>query len=105
MMTIRRENNKFIIEYPATTERSNPYEDYLYDDPRTDKMDTLIGLISNFAGYDEYGLAHRIDMDYKDKPDQVGSYVVYWQGDEQSFKDMCKNIDVNIMDYRKETTI
>ena len=100
-MNIRRENDKFIIEYPATTKRHNPYD----EDGDYGSMDTLIGLISNFAGYDEFGLARRIDMDYKDKPDQVGSYVVYWQGDEQSFKDMCKNIDVDIMDYRKETTI
>jgi hypothetical protein len=100
MMTIRRENNKFIIEIEDTAYRSNPY-----DNKFCEPMDSCVGLISNYAGYDEFGLAHRIDMDYKDKPDQVGSYVVYWQSDEQSFRDMCKNINVDIMDYRKETTI
>lgn len=94
-MKITRVKDKFIIEIQATTTRSNPY-----DKKENRPMDTLIGLITKSQhGYEEMGLAHRIDMAYKDKEDQVGSFVVLWTGNKEDFISICKKNKIDIAIY------
>lgn len=93
-MKITRKNNTFVIEIEATTKRYNPY-----DESEDGEMDTLIGLITNENSLQgkEIGLAHRIDMAYKDKQDQVGSFVIIWHETQEEFEKMCIENKIDIL--------
>lgn len=95
-MKITRTKDKFIIEIDSTTTRYNPY-----DESEKGEMDTLVGLIaqSKYGNYEEMGLATRIDMSYKGKGDQVGEFVVMWQGSKENFIKMCKKNKIDIITY------
>ena len=65
---------------------------------------TLTGLIirhdKNGNNWDEIGFANTIDMDYKDKADQVGNFLVMWDGEEKDFIELCKKWGIGIEEIR-----
>ena len=94
-MKIIREDGYLIISIPDTQTRYNPY-----DDTENDEMDMVVGLITkSHNGTEEMGLAYRIDMAYKDKPDQVGEFICLWDKDEESFRILCKELDIEVIKY------
>jgi len=61
---------------------------------------TFMGLIvkhrKNGNNYDEMGFAQRIDMDYKNKLDQVGDFIVKWHKSEEEFVKECEKLGLII---------
>jgi hypothetical protein len=102
-MDIYKKDNKIIAEIPFWSKRSNPY----MENENVGEYPTLIGLIHrhNKDGndWDEIGFHYAIDMDYKDKPDQIGGPVIMWYGEEKDFIKKCKEfgIDYEIWDDKK----
>ena len=41
-------------------------------------------------------MAETIDMDYKDKADQVDGFRVMWHGGEEEFRKKCKELGIGI---------
>jgi hypothetical protein len=98
-MNIYKKDNKIIVEYQAELPRFNPYMD--------DSEQHLLGTYPAFTGlivrhrkdgnlYDEHGFAYTIDMDYKDKDDQVSDFAVMWDGNEEDFIAKCKELNFDI---------
>ena len=93
-MEITRKNGKISFSFPEKLKRYNPY------DEKKDygEYPTFTGLIvhnkRNGNNYDEIGFATTIDMDYKDKPDQVGSIVIAWYDGAKEFKKECKKLEI-----------
>ena len=92
-LKISKKNNNLEITLPLTTRRSNPY----MGDDYHPKMDNLIGLIENDF---DFGFCYRIDMDYKDKPDQWTDYVLKLDKDMDAneFRVLCKKFKIDIVD-------
>lgn len=82
-------DNKLIIEIPLKTKRSNPYNESVGEE-----MDAIIGL---YEGEYNNGICGRIDMDYKDKPDQWTDYIFKLNGTEEEFQEMCKELNIDIV--------
>ena len=98
-MRIKQNEKEITFTYPLWQKRVNPY---MEDGADCGEYPTFTGLIvHNKNGLDEIGFAYTIDMDYKGKGDQVGSFAVMWEGDEESFIAKCKEleIDYEIMDF------
>jgi hypothetical protein len=95
-MKIKRQKDKIMVEIPFWSKRFNPY----MPDMDVGKYPTLTGLIVRNRNYDEMGFAKTIDMDYKDKGDQVGSFVIMWNGGEESFRKTCKELGIGIQEIR-----
>ena len=94
-MKIEIKEDKIIFEFPATQPRYNPYDDQSYG-----THPTFTGLIIKHRKdgnhFDEMGFAYTIDMDYKDKPDQVGDFAVMWDGEEEDFVKKCEELEIGI---------
>ena len=90
------------MEIPAEEKRWNPYMEEESERGELGTYTTLTGLIirHNQDGNDwaEIGFAQTIDMDYKDKADQVGGFIFMWYGGEEDFKKKCKELKLNIME-------
>ena len=59
---------------------------------------SFTGVIIHHKGendYDEVGFAGTIDMSYAGKPDQFSDIIVKWDGDVESFKKKCAELDIN----------
>lgn len=97
-MKYEKINNNIIITIPFWSKRSNPY----MPDDDVGEYPTLTGLIirhnKNGNNWDEIGFANTIDMDYKDKPDQIGDFLVKWYGEEKDFIKLCKKWSIEIME-------
>jgi len=96
-MKITKKDNKIIVEIPFYSDRSNPY----MEGQDVGKYPTLTGLIIKNKGdddYDELGFAQTIDMDYKDKGDQVGDFIIKWHQSEDKFRKKCDELGLNIQE-------
>lgn len=89
---IRKEGKDLVMELrmPLMATRSNPY-----DETEKDPMDNICGIIAG----DEIGFAHWIDMDYKDKDDQVSVPFYLYQGEADEFKKICGELKIQIVEY------
>ena len=94
MAIYKVDNGNLIITIPLKTFRSNPY-----DDEYKEEMDVLIGL---YEGEYNNGLAYRIDMEYKGKPDQWSDYVFKLNGSKEEFEAMCQELKIDWIDESKE---
>ena len=92
MKEYKKEGDNLIITIPLKTRRYNPYQEMAGEDGDTGEMDNLIGL---YEGEYNNGLAHRIDMNYKDKSDQWSDYVYKLNGDRKEFLEMCKELELD----------
>lgn len=100
-MEILRKKDKIIVEIDYWAERMNPY--MINGEPEyVGEYPTLTGLIVRHRNegncYDEIGFAHTIDMDYKDKPDQVDGFVIMWDDGENEFREKCKELGLGIQE-------
>ena len=99
-MEIYKKDDKIIVEIPATQSRWNSYMEEESEQGLLGIYPTLTGLIIRHKkdgnSYDEIGFAQTIDMDYADKPDQVGSFVIMWNSSEENFREKCKELNINI---------
>lgn len=78
------------IEVLMKSQRSNPWDEDFHDD-----MDNIVGVIAG----DEVGFAEWIDMDYKDKPDQVSDmFYSSWMG-KSEFRELCKTLGVDVVEH------
>ena len=100
-MKIKTTKNKITFEFDRFQKRINPYminKNGNFED--VGKYPTFTGLIvrhrKNGNYYDEIGFAITLDMDYADKPDQVGDFIVRWYGEEKEFIEECKKLDIEI---------
>ena len=101
-MKITKENGKIVFEFPAELPRSNPYMD---DNADCGMFPTLTGVIipQKNCSEPEMGFAYTIDMDYKDKADQIGSIAVHWYDDVEKFRTTCTLLGIEIHEYSKCT--
>ena len=99
-MKIKKQKDKIIVEIPFWSKRINPYmidKNGEFED--VGQYPTLTGLIIRHrkdGNWDEMGGALTLDMDYKDKPDQVGGFVIRWFGGEEKFREKCKELGLRI---------
>ena len=99
-MKIEKKDNNIVITFPSELNRVNPY------DPKLDcgTYPTFIGLIVQKEGYNEYGLAHTIDMCYKGKADQFSSIVISCdEMGEDEFKELCDKLEISIVTVNEKT--
>jgi len=100
-MEIYKKNKNLIISIPLRQTSSNPY-----DDDEIIELDNIIGIIAG----NEYGFCSLIDMSYKDKGPQVGSWFVKFDeihdntiGDKETkylwFTELCKKLDIDLFTY------
>lgn len=96
-MKVFKQDGKIIFEFPAELRRHNPWDEHFED-----VYPFFTGLIVRHRDkgndYDEIGFAGTIDMDYKDKPDQVSDIIVAWHGTEEEFIKVCKELDIDIQE-------
>lgn len=93
-MNIEKDGENLIVRIPLTQRRFNPYEEMFHGDGDTGEMPALVGMI---AGR-EYTLSDRIDMDYKDKDDQEGSPILYFDSREE-LEEVCKKYGIDIWEF------
>jgi hypothetical protein len=88
---IYKQEGDLIIELsiPLKVSRSNPWQ----DEP-TGKMDNILGVIDG----NEIGFAYWIDMEYKDKPDQISEIFYLYQGEPEEFKILCKELGIYVQE-------
>lgn len=96
-MEIKHTKDEITFTFKSFQPRYNPYLSEL-DQHTLGDYPTFTGLIIRHPGYDEIGFAGTIDMDYKGKPDQVSDIIVAWQGDEEDFKQKCKELEIDIIE-------
>lgn len=78
------------IEVPLIAHRSNPWDDSMHEE-----MDNVVGVIAG----DDVGFAHWIDMDYKDKGDQISSmFYTDWM-DHVEFRALCGKLNIQVVEY------
>ena len=89
---ISKNNKNLIIKLSVLleTRRYNPY-----DESEGDKMDNVVGVVAG----DEIGFAYWIDRDYKGKGDDVSAPFYLYQEDLDSFRNLCKELKVDIVEY------
>ena len=110
-MKITKENEEIVVKIPFWSKRTNPYMvDEKGEFLDVGEFQTLTGLIcdppKNCIGCDpEMGFALTIDMDYKDKGDQVDGYVIMWSGSEKDFIAKCEELGLEIYDLRKNKNL
>lgn len=88
-MTLKRENDKIIIEIPVWQ--------YAHD-----YFDKVVGQIPAIEGVicgDEQGLIQMIDMTYADKAPQHGDFIVRTSFSEEDFKKLCKDLGIGFYKY------
>lgn len=94
-MKIEQTNGEISFSFSRYQKRFNPYDENGY----FGEYPTFTGLIIHHrkdSQYDEMGFAGTIDMDYKDKPDQVSDFIVMWNGGEEEFRKECEKLQINI---------
>ena len=94
-MKYEKIGENIIITIPFWSKRFNPYMIKENGEPEdVGEYPTLTGLIirhdKDGNDWDEIGFANTIDMDYKDKADQVDGFAVMWDGEEKDFIELCK---------------
>lgn len=83
--------DEITFTFPRFAKRSNPYD----DEGDYGEYPVFTGLIMKHKnGLVEMGFAYTIDMDYKGKSDQTGGFAVMWDGDEKSFVEECKRLNL-----------
>jgi len=98
---ICKKGDKIIIEIPYWSKRINPY----IPNKDTGKYKTLTGILEKDEnGNEDFGFALTIDMDYKGKPDQFTSIKYHYWDDEESFIKLCKELNINIVDLRANSS-
>lgn len=91
-MKIEKTNNEIIVHFPVKRDRIDPYS----PDRDAGQFPNLIGLVTE----NEWGLARRIDMAYKNKPDQIGQMVVNCTHlSKEEFIEQCQDAHITV-DYR-----
>lgn len=95
MNKIYKKDNKLVIEIPLKTRRFNYYEEMITGNGDVGEMDNTIGVIHG----NEIGFAYLIDMDYKDKDDQIGEIFYYFDGGENEFKKLCEELGIGFYEY------
>jgi len=98
-MNIYKKDDKIIVEIPAFKNRYNPYMEEESEKGLIGKYPTLTGLIVRHkkdGNFSEIGFAQTNDMCYAGKPDQVGGFVIMWYNTEESFRQKCKELNINI---------
>jgi len=102
-MNIKKVGNKIVLEIPYYSDRINPYMLDENGEPQdVGTYPTLTGLIIRHktdSDYDELGFAHTLDMDYKDKDDQAGDFVIKWHGDKDKFMKKCKELGLKVYEF------
>jgi len=100
-MKIYKENNKIMVEIPFWSKRYNPYMIKDNGEPEdVGNYPTLTGLIVRHRnGDEEMGFAQTIDMAYKDKGDQVGSFVIMWYNGEKEFREKCEELGIGLHEF------
>ncbi len=95
-MDIKFNDEEITFTFPRNGKRYNPYD----EDNDYGLYPYFTGLIvrhnKNGSDWDEMGFAGTIDMTYKGKGDQFSDFIVMWDGDEDSFKDKCKELEIDI---------
>lgn len=86
-MKFTKQDDKLIVELPITQSRYNPY----MGNESVGEMKAFIGVIAG----DEYTLNYLIDMDYKDKGDQIGLEVLRLNSKEE-LRELCELCDFKI---------
>lgn len=98
-MEIFKRGNKIVFEFPETLKRFNPYD----EEADYGSYPYFTGVImhhkENGNDYDEIGFAGTIDMDYKDKPDQISDIIVKWCEGSDSFKKKCDELGIDLIEY------
>ena len=96
-MKYEKIGENIIITIPFWQKRSNPY---MPDGIDCGEYPSLTGLIirhdKDGNDWEEIGFANTIDMDYSGKPDQTGSFLVMWYGEEEDFIKLCKEWKIAI---------
>ena len=96
-----KKRDRILISIPRYKKRTSVI------DEKNDKLGeypTLIGIIKNnkLGDVDEMGFALTIDMTYSGKPDQYTSIIYnYWEGDTKDFKEICKKLDIHLLEYNE----
>jgi hypothetical protein len=85
-------DNKLVIEVPLKTNRSNPYDENYFAE-----MDNIVGLVCE----EEKGFAYRIDREYKDKDDDVSDFFYIFDGNEEKFSKLCKELNIRVLNISK----
>ena len=104
-MKYEKIKDNIIITIPFWEKRINPYMIDENGKPEdVGSYPTLTGLIvrhdKNGNNWEEIGFAYTIDMDYKDKPDQVDGFAVMWDGEEEDFVKLCKEWKIGIHEIK-----
>ena len=90
----KKEGDNLIITVPLKARRYDPWTEEL-----TEEMDNIIGV---FESEDDNGLAHRIDMSYKGKPDQYTTYFYKLDGSKEDFDAMIKELEIDAIYVKKD---
>jgi len=86
---IKKVDNNLIIKIPMKARRFNPLDENSHSE-----MDAIIGVIESDI---DMGFCYRIDMDYKNKPDQWTDYFFKWYGDKEEFENLCKQLSIDLV--------
>jgi hypothetical protein len=97
-MEITKTKTDLVIKVPLSVNRYNPY---MGDEP-VGEMDNIVGLIYHDKGFDECGFAYWIDMDYKDKGDQISDFWLKYPGSEGDFVELCGKLGFEVESLGKE---
>jgi hypothetical protein len=96
-MKITHTPTEITFTFPRFAKRWNPYD----EDGDHGEYPVFTGLIirhkKNGSDWDEIGFAGTIDMDYKEKPDQVADIIVAWHGKEEDFINKCEELGIGVM--------
>ncbi len=97
-MKITHTDKEITFTFSRWQDRWNPFQ----DEGTVGIYPTFTGLIvrhrKNGNNWDEIGFAGTIDMSYKGKADQVSDFLVMWSDDEESFREMCGELDIDIFE-------
>lgn len=84
------ENSDLVIRIPLFQTCSNDYNDLL------DSAPNVIGVATERVGIGFYQL---IDMSYKGGSPQLGGLLCPYNGEEASFRELCKNLEIDIWEF------
>jgi len=92
---IEKIKDNIVITIPFWSKRINPY----MPDEDVGSYPTLAGMIYTEKGEEKIGFVYVIDMDYKGKPDQYGEIMYHYLGEEDNFRKLCKELEIDIIEY------
>jgi hypothetical protein len=90
-MNIYKKDDKIIVEIDYWQDQYNPY---MGDEP-IGRLQNVVGVISG----NECTISHLIDIDYKDKPPQEGMPIVYFYGEPEKFRELCKELGLLVWEH------